>query len=162
MTMALNTLALVPTEAAHLPTLFEQQSDREANFMAAFTVLDPYNRDAFLEKWTGVIANDDIIIRTILSGKRILGNVLVYRMDGEPQLSYWIDKAYWGQGIATQAVAMLLKEFTDRPVFASASADNLGSIAVLEKSGFVRQRTETGFANARQCDIVEVCYQLQT
>ena len=160
LTITLPRLCLTPTQIQHLSALFEQQSDTEANNMAAFTVLDPYDREAFFVKWIGVLGNPDIVMRTILLGDRVLGSVLIYHRDGEPQLSYWIDKQYWGQGIATQAITLLLKEFTERPVYASAAADNGGSRAVLEKTGFVPVGTEMGFANARQCDIQEVLYAL--
>lgn len=160
MSSDLHSIHIQPTRESDLLPLFVQQSDPEANVMAAFTVADPYDEKAFVLKWTSVLHNPEIIMKSIFWADTLVGSVLVYRMDGEPQLSYWIGKQWWGKGIATQAVRQLLEAFTERPLFASAAEDNAGSRAVLVKCGFQSLRTETGYANARGAEIAEVIYQL--
>ena len=59
------------------------------------------------------------------------------------EIGYWLGEAYWGRGIATEALMLVTAH-----VFASANllrlfalpfADNAGSIRVLEKAGYVRE-----------------------
>ena len=47
-----------------------------------------------------------------------------------------------------------------RPLYGRAAADNLGSLRVLEKCGFVRVGSERGFASARGEEIEEVILRL--
>jgi len=49
-----------------LPIFFEQQLDKDANFMAAFTAKDPTDRAAFSAHWAKIMADPGITIRTIL------------------------------------------------------------------------------------------------
>ncbi|MCK0068210.1 GNAT family N-acetyltransferase [Kordiimonas sp. 5E331] len=59
---------------------------------------------------------------------------------GEMVLGYWIDRKFWGQGIAGRAVAMLLqaqpKAMRRQPLFARVLDGNEASIRILEKLGF--------------------------
>lgn len=79
-------------------------------------------------------------------------------MEGDIEITYWIDKNFWGRGIATNA----LKDFpgmeTTRPIFGRVASDNFGSQKVLEKCGFVRIGSDKGFANARGREIEEFIY----
>ncbi len=92
-----------------LPIFFEQQLDKDANFMAAFTAKDPTDRDAFMAHWAKILADPGITIRTILVDGQVAGHVLVYGLFGEPEVSYWIGKAFWGKGVASQALAQFLR-----------------------------------------------------
>jgi RimJ/RimL family protein N-acetyltransferase len=81
--------------------------------------------------------------------------------EGTPEVSYWLGRDYWGQGIATWA----LKEFLafhnqTRPIYARVAKDNLRSRRVLEKCGFTVIDETTGFANARGAEIVELLLEL--
>jgi len=58
-------------------------------------------------------------------------------------LGYWISEIFWGQGYATECVKTLLN-FTITQndmnrIFSRVFANNLGSIKVLEKTGFKRE-----------------------
>ncbi|UTW59822.1 GNAT family N-acetyltransferase [Kordiimonas sp. SCSIO 12603] len=59
---------------------------------------------------------------------------------GKVALGYWIDRKFWGQGIAGRAVAMLLQAQPDvmrrQPLFARVLDGNEASIRILEKLGF--------------------------
>jgi RimJ/RimL family protein N-acetyltransferase len=79
---------------------------------------------------------------------------------GKPEVSYWLDKAYWGRGIATSALSAFLLLIQERPVYARVATDNAASLRVLEKCGFVRIGTNRDFANARGQEIEEVLLQL--
>lgn len=68
---------------------------------------------------------------------------------GKWMIGYGLGRAYWGRGIASTALGLLLKEVAQRPLFATAAANNLGSIRVLEKHGFVLIERRTAAETAR-------------
>ncbi len=129
--------------------------------MAAFTVEDPTDRDAFMAHWFRLLNDETIIIRTIVAGGQVAGHVLSYERCGEREVSYWIEKSLWGQSIATAALAAYLELVTMRPLYARAAKDNVASIRVLEKCGFRSYGTDTGFANARGAEITEILLKLE-
>ena len=141
-----------------LDTFFAHQQDEVAVQMAAFVSEDPSDRGAFDQHWQKIRAHEQIVIRSIEVEDRLVGHICSFVGFGELELTYWIDRADWGRGIATAALASFLEEQTDRPIFARASKDNVGSIRVLEKCGFEHLRDERGFANARGEEIDEVVY----
>lgn len=138
-----------------LALFFEFQLDDLASVMAAFTHKDPSSRSAFEVHWSKIMADPSIINRTVVVDNQVVGSVASYLLGVERQVCYWIDRKYWGQGIATRALEELLKLIPDRPLFASAAWDNTGSIRVLEKCGFCYVRTELAYANARGAEIEE-------
>ena len=89
---------------------------------------------------TKILGNPDATSRTILSGGRVVGNVGAWT-DSETRerlICYWIGREFWGLGIATAAVSLLVKTESRRPLAARVAKHNLGSIRVLEKVGFSR------------------------
>ncbi len=153
-------LSLRKTTEADLNVFFEYQLDEEARNMAAFTAPDPTDRTAYFEKWTAILKNERVNTQTILQNGQIVGSVARYEMHGEPQVTYWIDKAFWGQGIASAALALFLQQETVRPIYGGAAKDNVASRRVLEKCGFVLTGEDIGYSNARKQDIAEVFYRL--
>ncbi|MGF7232446.1 GNAT family N-acetyltransferase [Arachidicoccus sp.] len=81
-------------------------------------------------------------------------------MEGDTEITYWIDRRFWGKGITTTALKEFLAIEKTRPIFGRVAYDNFGSQRVLEKCGFVRIGTDKGFANARQKEIEESIYKL--
>jgi RimJ/RimL family protein N-acetyltransferase len=79
---------------------------------------------------------------------------------GGLEVTYIVDRAVWGQGVAGRALALLLDEVPDRPLYARAASDNLGSLRVLAKAGFRAVGTERSFAQARQAEIEETVLRL--
>ncbi|HEX8228023.1 MAG TPA: GNAT family N-acetyltransferase [Chloroflexia bacterium] len=146
---------------ADLPTFFEFQLDPEANHMAAFTARDPSDRDAFMRHWEKILADDSIVKRTILYHGQVAGSVVRFDQDGKPEIGYWIGREYWGKGIATRALSAFLEVVTERPLYAAAARDNLASIRVLEKCGFVIIGYGRWFSNARGGEIEETHLELK-
>jgi RimJ/RimL family protein N-acetyltransferase len=138
-----------------LPTLFEQQLDEEANYMAAFTRKDPADREAFMAHWNKILGDETITIRSILFNGQLAGSILTHAWFGEPEISYWLGKEFWGKGIATQALKAFLEEVTERPLYARTAKDNRASLRVLEKCGFTINGEDKGFANARGEEVEE-------
>lgn len=153
-------VALREVEDADHDALFEQQRDPEAVRMAAFTARDPDDREAFDEHLGRVLANPEITHRAITLDGRLVGSVAIFVLDGRTEITYWVDRAVWGQGIASQAVAQLLGIVATRPVYARAASDNAGSLRVLAKAGFVVVGTETGYAAGRDAEIEETILRL--
>jgi RimJ/RimL family protein N-acetyltransferase len=150
-------LLLRDVVAGDLPIFFEQQLDRDAIHMAAFTAKDPTNQVAFTAHWHRIMADPTVIIKTILYEGQVAGRVLSYEDEGKPEVSYWLGKAFWGQGLATLALATFLAQANQtRPIYARVAKDNLGSRRILEKCGFKIIEETQGFANARGETIAEL------
>lgn len=118
-----------------LVTLFEHQTDPEANRMANFEARD---RDAFMLHWAKILRDDSVVVRTIEVEGRVAGNIVSWEHDGERDVGYWIGHDHWGKGVATAALTAFLMELDTRPLHAHVAAHNTGSIRVLEKCGFER------------------------
>jgi len=145
-----------------LPIFFGQQLDRDANYMAAFTTKDPTNQEVFTAHWNRILADATVIIKTIVFAGQVVGYVLSYEESGEPEVSYWIGKEYWGNGIATRALSDFLAHGNKtRPIYARVAKDNIGSFRILEKCEFTIIGEAKGFANARDEEIVELILELR-
>lgn len=151
-----NQLLLRDVVEADLPLFFGHQLDREANYMAAFTAQDPTDRDAIIARWKKALTDPTIIFKTIVAGGEVVGSVLSYEEDGQPQVSYWLGKEHWGRGIATRALTEFLQSNNQtRPIYARVAQDNLRSLRVLEKCGFTINGESKGFAHARGTEVPE-------
>lgn len=153
-------ITLRPTTEGDLSHLFEIQLDKNAIQMAAFTPKDPTDKIAYYEKWKRLLTDLTINIRTIVVNDLIVGSIAKYVMEGEAEITYWIDKEYWGQGIASNALINFLEIERKRPIFGRVAFDNSRSQKVLEKCGFMRIEISKGYANARGKEIEEIIYRL--
>ena len=144
-----------------LPIFFEQERDPDANYMAAFTAKDPSDKVAFAAHWARIRADTTVTNRTILCNGVVAGSVASYVDGGKPEVTYWLGKQYWGKGIATAALAALLSLVTVRPIYAHVAKDNIASLRVLQKCGFVITGESTWFANARNAVVEEYVLELR-
>ncbi len=124
---------LRPVHDGDLPIFFEQQREPEANRMAAFPARE---REAHLAHWAKIRTDPTVLVRTILSGSEVAGNIGSFEAGGTRQVGYWIGRAYWGRGIATRALKQFLQVEPARPLFAHVAKQNVASVRVLEKGGF--------------------------
>lgn len=97
-------VALRPVHDSDLPVFFRLTNDPESVRMAAFTAKDPTDRDAFDAHWKRIRALPGVLNRTVLADGDVVGNMAVYGEPDEREVTYWIDRAYWGKGIATAAL----------------------------------------------------------
>ncbi|GIG91989.1 GNAT family N-acetyltransferase [Plantactinospora endophytica] len=153
-------VALRPVRDADLAALFAQWRDPVAVRMAAFTVADPDDRAAFDAKLARLRSSADVVLRAVTWNGALVGSVGSFVVDGDTEITYWIDRAAWGRGIATAALALLLDLVTVRPLHARVASDNAGSLRVLRKAGFEAVGVETSFANGRQAEIEETVLRL--
>jgi RimJ/RimL family protein N-acetyltransferase len=145
---------------ADIPVFFEQWADPAAAHMAAFTAPNHYDRDAFERRWSRLRADEKIVNRAIVVDGAVAGSIGSWGDPGERELTYWIGRSYWGQGIATCAVDAFLAVDRSRPLTARVAADNVASRRVLEKCGFRVIGADRGFAEARSTEIEELVLRL--
>lgn len=153
-------IKLRPTSIADLDTLFEFQLDKEGGYLAAFMSKDPTDKSAYINKYTKLLSDPTVNNQTIIVDNIIVGSVAKFVMEGEAEITYWLDRKFWGQGIATKALKIFLDIETTRPIFGRVAFDNFGSQKVLEKCEFIKIGSDKGFANARQTEIEEFIYKL--
>ena len=125
---------LKPLAAAIAPAAV---SDWLCNLPSPYTLTDARNfmrRTAALEKgWEGIVALRD-------SGTLIGGVRLTMVSDEEADLGYWVARARWGRGYATEAATAMLewgfRELALQRVIASTLPGNRPSQRVLRQLGF--------------------------
>lgn len=147
-------------EDTDLPIFFDQEQNPQAIHMAAFVSRNPNDHDEFLAHWSKIRSDPGVLIRTIVWNGKVVGYILSHCAFGNPEVSYWIGREFWGNGIATRALTDFLQIQQTRPLFAHVAKDNLGSLRVLEKCGFTITEEKKGFAKARGEEIEEVMLQL--
>jgi RimJ/RimL family protein N-acetyltransferase len=136
-------------EANDLPLFFEHQRDPIAVAMVAFNSRD---RAAFDQHWAKLLADDSLLKKTIVvvsavsaenrvvsavsADNQVAGNIGSWTAEGKREVGYWIDRAFWGRGVATEALSAFLCLEQTRPLYAGVAKHNVASIRVLQKCGF--------------------------
>lgn len=135
---------------ADLPALYRIQCDPEGNDMAG---VNPRTHDEFFTIWEQHFQNTGIVARVILVDGELAGSLSRFPREDRAMIGYWIDRPYWGRGIATQALRQLLSIVTERPLHASVAEHNTASLRVLKKCGFreVGRKFEPATARFRPC-----------
>src|SRR5687767_11398194 len=88
---------------ADLEVLFEYQREPRAVEMAAFASRE---REAFFSHWrANVLGVPSAMVRVIVVDEVVVGHLLSWNADGRRLLGYWLGEAFWGRGIASQALA---------------------------------------------------------
>ena len=136
-------ILLRQVEPGDLPLFFEHQRDPIAVAMVAFKSRD---RAAFDQHWAKILADETGLIRTIVvtsdvspeasAKEHVAGNIVSWNSDGKREIGYWIDRAYWGRGVATRALFAFLHLEQTRPLYAGVAKHNAASVRVLQKCGF--------------------------
>jgi RimJ/RimL family protein N-acetyltransferase len=157
----LDVTLLRDVEDGDLDMLFEYWMDPESNWMAAFTAVDPHDRDAFDERWRRLRESETITVRTIEADGVVVGSIGSWDNDGKREVTYWLGREHWGKGLATRALVDFLAEAErSRPLYAATADDNVASQRVLEKCGFRRVGGGRSFATARGAEIDEAFFRL--
>ena len=134
--------------------------DPEANAIAAFTAPDPTDRQAFMAHCAKILADENILMQTVLVNGCVAGNIFSFVTDGQREIGYWIGTEYWGRGVASAALAAFLVRETRRPLLAYAAKDNAASNRVLIKCGFLLCGEARSYSNARAMEVDEVVMRL--
>jgi RimJ/RimL family protein N-acetyltransferase len=153
-------VALRAMRESDLDALFRQMSDPVSVRMAAFTAEDPNDRQRFDAHMATVMGSPENTLRAVTWEGDLVGSISSFVLDGRTEVTYWLDRAVWGRGIATRALGLLLEVVRVRPLYARAASDNAGSLRVLGKAGFEIIGTETAYAPARRSEIEETILRL--
>jgi RimJ/RimL family protein N-acetyltransferase len=144
-------------EDRDLDVFFDHQADPQAAEMAAFP---SRNKDQVAEHWAKLRADDAKVVRTIVADGMVAGNIGSWQDNGQQLLGYWVGREFWGRGVATQALALFVDEVSIRPLYAHVAVHNVGSIRVLDKCGFWRDRLQEAKAPAPDDGIEEFIFVL--
>jgi RimJ/RimL family protein N-acetyltransferase len=119
--------------ADDLPLFFEHQRDPIAVAMVAFNSRD---RTAFDQHWAKLLADETLLKKAVVADGQVVGNIGSWLSEGKREVGYWIDRAFWGRGVATEALSAFLRLEQTRPLYAGVAKHNAASIRVLQKCGF--------------------------
>ena len=148
-------VSLRRVEDADLDQLFEWERHPGAVAMAAFTRAGPSDRAAFDQHYARIRNDSDCMLLAIEDHGAFVGTIGSFAMEREREVTYWIDPARWGRGLASAALdAFVCVEMT-RPLFARAAEHNVGSATVLKRASFVQVGCETAYADGVGRDVVE-------
>ncbi len=94
-------------------------------------------------RWIEALADgDEVALAVERRADRAMIGCCGYTLepDGTPDIGYWLGRAYWGQGLATEAVGRLLahlfEDLGKERVSASALPENPASIRLQQRLGF--------------------------
>ena len=132
-------------EDPDIELFFDHQADPRAAEMAGFPARDRTEMDAH---WARLRGDDTKVVRTVVVGDEVAGNIGSWEADGQQLLGYFLGRAHWGRGVATRALALFMAEVPIRPLHAYVVEHNTGSIRVLEKCGFRRDEAQEETAAA--------------
>lgn len=105
----------------------------------------PHTVSSAKQLFAKVMTDSSIYARAVLDSqtREYMGHLFISDLDSEPELGYIFDKAFWGKGIASEALqAFLPKAVRDlrlERVIATSNIDHDASIKILKKLGFELQ-----------------------
>jgi RimJ/RimL family protein N-acetyltransferase len=144
---------------ADVEVFYEHQLDPEARRVAVFPLRE---HDAFVTHWKErILPIDANLAWTIVADGEVAGNMVCFPREGKREVGYWLGQSFWGRGIATEALSLVLREVTERPLYARVARSNVGSIRVLEKCGFTTIGGETHVDEATGEEIDEALLELR-
>jgi len=142
-------VTLEPFTTDDIPRIAELANDTRISdnlrdyFPSPYTIADAEN---FLELIKAQNPKENL---AIYWGQELVGNIGIhpfsdiYRFGGE--IGYWLGVEYWGQGIMSKAVPLIIEYGFDvlnlRRIQAGVIGYNLASARVLEKSGMTLEAT---------------------
>lgn len=148
-----------PTES-DLPLFFHHHQDPDALWMAAFTPPNPHDEAVMLGHWRGLMQNAAVDFLSIETEGAVAGSIVCFGPPDDRNVGYWLGREFWGRGVATAALAAYLSQNTQRPLYARVAVDNMGSVRVLQKCGFVKMGQASNFSYSRQREVDEYIMRL--
>lgn len=134
---------LRPLEPADLGAIYALQHEKEGALLAGVEG-EFLDEETFRAKMEAAISDqtEDLTIFALISDDKMAGYIGCFQgSGGKWQLSYWLAQAFWGRGIATAALAHMLKTLPPvvlgQPIYAAVIDGNVASVRLLEKFGFI-------------------------
>ncbi len=135
-------VTLRDVQPADLPALYAFESDPAWRAMA---MVKPRTFAAFEAIWMKIIqdraagahVDTGLAQKVILADGDLCGTIGCRLVDTRLTIGYGLSRAYWGRGIASRALGLLLAEVPQRPLYATAAVSNIASIRVMMRHGFV-------------------------
>lgn len=148
----MDVVSLRNVERDDLPRIYEFQIDPESNRIA---VTIPRIAEAFNSHWETALQDPNITAKAIVIGDVLAGCISCFKMDGIDSVGYWLGREFWGRGIASRALELLLTEVSVRPLYARVATSNSASLRVLQKCGFVVENVQFSPADNRypECEL---------
>jgi len=127
-------IRLRPVEEVDLEALYLQQAEPG---WAEMVGMPSRGRDEYVAHMRRVLSDPVNIARTIVVDGEVAGSIGTFPVGDGREVGYSLASAFWGRGIATRALELMLAEDRHRPLQAGVDPGNAGSRRVLEKCGFV-------------------------
>ncbi len=110
-------------------------------------------------------AGGELLFLICLKESGLAVGMLSLRVDEtmrEAEIGYWIGKAYWGQGLMSEAVTTVanlgMEKLDLKRIHATAAPQNVASLRILRKAGLVEYKRGRIKTPARDWDEQEVIY----
>jgi len=116
-------------------------------------VMNPRDVRSFNEHWAKILADPEVVAKAVLADGVLVGYVSCFGLEGSDFVGYWIAREHWARGIASRALGLLLEQVPRRPLHARVAKQNVASIRVLERNGFV----VTGYRRSPADDRYPTC-----
>ena len=87
---------------------------------------------------------------------RLAGSIVCFERHGVSEVGYWLGREFWGNGVASKALELLLQEVQSRPLYARVATTNVASLRVLQKCGFEVEQIQRSPATERYLECDEV------
>lgn len=108
------------------------------------------------DAWINSIGDDEFVRGIERSGELIGACGYVIDAEGAAEIGYWLGRAYWGRGYATEAAGALVAhcfgEGNFKRIVCCHFVENMASRRVIEKLGFRLLGPCSGWSEARQCE----------
>lgn len=125
--------SLRATTVDDIPFFFSQQTDPIACELAGYPLKEWERFDA---GWRKSLDEGAHILRTIDVDGVVAGHFVAWQEQDDWFFGYWLERALWGQGIMTAAIAQFLPLIPSRPLFATVAVHNTASARLLLRAGF--------------------------
>lgn len=101
-----------------------------------------------IEIFLNDISNSDeenVCVRKIIYNGQVIGSIGIFINDKQGEIAYWLTQTYWSRGIMSQVICTFIEWIQNiyslHSIIATPFSHNRASQRVLEKSGFVNQKT---------------------
>ena len=137
-------VSLRPFSSMDIDDFMEWATDDE---VTKYMMWNSYTSRSDAESFFKNVVEKHPWFKAICLGEKTIGSITLDKGKGphscKAELGYVIARRYWGKGLATRAISLVIQTaFTDldiERIEAYVDPSNIGSQRVLEKNGFVRE-----------------------